>query len=179
MFRAKSEKFVPTAIDGRCLGCGTEAPKQNGPQSALCPSCAVDPHARDKVKAIVNFKVMKERADLAYAQTASVALRKNEGKIRYDLIPVEWEEQLAKLLTAGCLKYSDRNWERSVGKPESVEWRQKCYASARRHIAAWQRGEITDPEHKELIHHLTAAAWNFLAIVFYDIREGKMTNEPK
>lgn len=106
------------------------------------------------------------------------AQRKNEGKIRYDLLPVEWDEQLAALLTAGCRKYSDWNWAKSVGQPESYEWRQKCLASMRRHIASWQKGELADPDHAEKIHHLTAAAWNALVIVYYDIKEGKFNAEP-
>lgn len=118
----------------------------------------------------------------------STAVRFDTGKARYDLIPHEWEEQialvftadakeqLAFLLSAGAQKYTDRNWEKSAGTPASTEWRARCIASLRRHLAAWQRGEILDPEHAAKgfdIHHMTAVAWNALAIMWYDAREGK------
>lgn len=102
------------------------------------------------------------------------AERKNEGKIRYDLIPVEWEEQLAALLTVGAKKYSDNNWQNSLGQPESQAWRVKCLASLRRHLAAWQKGRMYDLEHKDhKIHHMTAVAWNALVIMWYDMNEEK------
>lgn len=61
------------------------------------------------------------------------------GKDRYDLIPPEIEEAMAKVLTFGAAKYSERNWELGMkwGRP---------YAALRRHMAAWWKGEDTDPE---------------------------------
>lgn len=102
------------------------------------------------------------------------AERKNDGKIRYDLIPVEWEEQLATLLTEGARKYADHNWKGSLGTPKSKEWREKCIASLRRHLASWQKGEMFDPEHQREVHHMTAVAWNALAIMWYDMNERKL-----
>jgi hypothetical protein len=60
-------------------------------------------------------------------------------KARYDLIPPEIEEAIAKVLTFGAVKYSERNWELGMrwGRP---------YAALRRHMAAWWSGEDTDPE---------------------------------
>lgn len=101
----------------------------------------------------------------------SRALRFDSGKLRYDLIPPEWEEALALVLTKGAAKYADDNWQNSAGKPESFRWRRRCLASLRRHLAAWQRGEHLDPEIET--RHLAQVAWNALAIMWYDIREGK------
>jgi hypothetical protein len=60
-------------------------------------------------------------------------------KARYDLIPPEIEEAIAKVLTFGAVKYGERNWELGMkwGRP---------YAALRRHMAAWWSGEDTDPE---------------------------------
>lgn len=60
-------------------------------------------------------------------------------KARYDLIPPEIEEAIAKVLTFGAMKYGDRNWELGMrwGRP---------YAALRRHMAAWWAGEDKDPE---------------------------------
>jgi len=60
-------------------------------------------------------------------------------KPRYDLIPPEIEEALAKVLTFGAQKYGARNWEHGMawGRP---------YAALRRHMNAWWGGENNDPE---------------------------------
>lgn len=60
-------------------------------------------------------------------------------KARYDLIPPEVEEAIAKVLTFGAVKYGERNWELGMkwGRP---------YAALRRHMAAWWSGEDNDPE---------------------------------
>lgn len=66
-------------------------------------------------------------------------LKFDANKSRYDLIPPEIEEAIAKVLTFGTVKYGERNWELGMkwGRP---------YAALRRHMAAWWSGEDNDPE---------------------------------
>lgn len=66
-------------------------------------------------------------------------LKFDADKARYDLIPPEIEEAIAKVLTFGAVKYGERNWELGMkwGRP---------YAALRRHMAAWWSGEDHDPE---------------------------------
>lgn len=66
-------------------------------------------------------------------------LKFDADKARYDLIPPEIEEAIAKVLTFGAVKYGERNWELGMkwGRP---------YAALRRHMAAWWSGEDKDPE---------------------------------
>lgn len=66
-------------------------------------------------------------------------LKYDADKARYDLIPPEVEEAIAKVLTFGAGKYGERNWELGMrwGRP---------YAALRRHMAAWWSGEDADPE---------------------------------
>jgi hypothetical protein len=66
-------------------------------------------------------------------------LKLDADKSRYDLIPPEIEEAIAKVLTFGAVKYGERNWELGMkwGRP---------YAALRRHMAAWWSGEDNDPE---------------------------------
>lgn len=71
--------------------------------------------------------------------TKGTGLRYNEGKVRYDLLPAFAQEQYAKVITEGAVKYADRNWEN--GMPWS-----KVIASLKRHIAAIERGEDFDNE---------------------------------
>ena len=38
-------------------------------------------------------------------------MRHNEGKLRYDLVPVYWPRILAEVCTQGAAKYDDWNWD--------------------------------------------------------------------
>lgn len=67
--------------------------------------------------------------------------RKNDqGKLRFDLIPVEAEIALAEVLTFGANKYSDNNWK------EVPNAMQRYEAAMKRHIASYKLGELKDPE---------------------------------
>lgn len=66
-------------------------------------------------------------------------LRYNEGKTRYDLVPAFAQEQYAKVLTKGAVKYAERNWELGM------RW-SKVTQSLERHLAAFKKGEDYDPE---------------------------------
>jgi hypothetical protein len=66
-------------------------------------------------------------------------LRFNEGKTRHDLVPAYAQEQFAKVLTKGAIKYDDRNWELGMS------W-SSVLASLERHLLAIKRGEDFDPE---------------------------------
>lgn len=80
------------------------------------------------------------------------AKRFNEGKLRYDLVHPWAHEQMVKVLTAGSLKYEERNWEKGMA------W-SKVIASLKRHLAAIEKGEDYDPETGELhIAHLACNA---------------------
>jgi hypothetical protein len=80
------------------------------------------------------------------------------GKLRFDLIPPEWESALAAVLTKGAEKYADRNWEKGLS------WSRR-YASVRRHLNAFWAGEDLDKETG--LPHLAQAAWGCLAILTF------------
>lgn len=67
-------------------------------------------------------------------------LRFNEGKLRYDLVHPWSQEQMVRVLTKGSVKYEERNWERGM------KW-SNVLASAKRHMAAIERGEDYDIDH--------------------------------
>ena len=77
-----------------------------------------------------------------------------EGKLRYDLIPTFALKRLAGLYTRGAQKYGEHNWQK--GMPYS-----RFLASLERHLHQWKQGE-TDED------HMTAVAWNALAIIHFD-----------
>lgn len=94
-------------------------------------------------------------------EAAPGGLRFDAGKIRVDLMPPEWIEALAEVLTAGAAKYADRNWERGMSHSKMV-------ACLFRHVLKFLRGERYDSETG--CHHLAHAAWNALALMSYDVR---------
>ena len=89
-------------------------------------------------------------------------LRKNTGKNRLDLVPVEWTWALGDVMTQGSIKYAPRNWERGMTWSTMV-------GCALRHTLKFMCGEKYDVETG--CHHLGMAAWNLLALMSYDLRE--------
>lgn len=78
----------------------------------------------------------------------------DSGKPRMDLIPPEVAYALGRVLEFGARKYDDRNWEKGFAWGRSV-------AALKRHLAAWEAGQDTDPESgmPHLWHVLTNAAF--------------------
>lgn len=85
--------------------------------------------------------------------------RDNAGKARFDLVPPEATEAVARVFQHGAEKYGDRNWQR--GMPWSV-----AYASCMRHLNAWYRGEDLDVESN--LSHLSHAATNLMMLLWYE-----------
>ena len=80
---------------------------------------------------------------------ASVGLKYDEGKLRYDLLPPEAIKAIVRVLTYGATKYAPRNWEKGIAYS-------RLLAASRRHEAAWEMGEDIDTETG--IHHLAHKA---------------------
>jgi hypothetical protein len=83
------------------------------------------------------------------------------GKARYDLIPGDAFDAVAKVFGLGAAKYESRNWEKGM------RWG-RVFAAMMRHAWAWWRGEKLDPENGQ--HHLASVAWCALALLAYDLR---------
>ena len=83
----------------------------------------------------------------------------NEGKIRYDLLPIECLKRLAKHYTKGAKKYDENNWKKGIptNRFEESTWR---------HWAQYLLGEIEED-------HLSAIVFNVFGIMFNEIKRGK------
>ena len=90
------------------------------------------------------------------------ALRYNDGKLRYDLLPADALQELVAVFTKGAEKYEPRNWEKGF------HW-MSCFASLMRHSWAWARGEDRDPESGQL--HMAHVAWNAMALLTFALRQ--------
>jgi len=84
------------------------------------------------------------------SQVATTGGRKFDGgKLEYGLLPPFALDETVKVLTFGAQKYERDNWKKV---PDS---KRRYYDALQRHLWAWKRGEIIDPESG--IHHLAHA----------------------
>lgn len=87
-----------------------------------------------------------------------------DGKLRWDLLPLEEIEDIVKLYTAGSIKYGDNNWQ---GLENGY---QRYKAAMLRHLLEYEKGTKIDEETK--VNHLAAVAWNAIAMLYLD-KHGK------
>ena len=87
-----------------------------------------------------------------------------DDKLRWDLLPMEEIEDIVKVYHAGAKKYGPNNWQNLDNGFERYR------AAAARHIMAYLKGERMDKETN--VHHLAAAAWNVITMLWYD-KHGK------
>lgn len=85
-------------------------------------------------------------------------LRYNKDKIPLDLISEEFENQLAKVLAFGKIKYSAHNWRKGLPWSETL-------ASAKRHISSFNDPAKSDYDEETGIHHLAHAACNLMFLL--------------
>lgn len=64
----------------------------------------------------------------------------DNGKLRYDLLPISAVEEIVKVLTFGAGKYADDNWQVVPGLES------RYYAALQRHLTAWRKGEMIDAD---------------------------------
>ena len=100
----------------------------------------------------------------------TVGIKYDEDKPRYDLIPPEALDGLARLFGMGAKKYSDRNWELGMG------W-SRIFAAMMRHAWKWFRGEAYDEQDGQ--HHLLSVIFCAMALYTYSVRNKGTDDRPK
>lgn len=85
----------------------------------------------------------------------------DSGKIRMELIPTDFLEDLGEVLTFGAEKYGVRNWE--LGMDYS-----RVYGALLRHLNAWWSGKDQDEESG--MSHLSHAAACITFLMTYESR---------
>jgi len=106
---------------------------------------------------INDYKRSKEEEDQMGKETGA---RFSEGKIRHDLIPPWSLNELARVYTYGCKKYSPDNWRKGL------KWRQDVIGPLLRHLWKWIRGEKIDEESG--MYHLAMVLWNVITLMEYE-----------
>lgn len=67
------------------------------------------------------------------------AMKKDVGKLKYELVSVRFMRGMVHVLTFGATKYASHNWRLGFA------W-SRPYAALQRHLNDWWDGEDTDPE---------------------------------
>lgn len=94
----------------------------------------------------------------------------DEGKLRYDLIPLAAEREVARVLTHGAEKYGPDNWR------EVPNLRQRYHAAARRHLADAMLGHTFDIDGTDL-YNIAQAITCLLFILETDLDAGSVAPE--
>ena len=88
-------------------------------------------------------------------------VKKDEGKLRYDLLPPRPLEELVRVYGIGAAKYGDYNYLRGM------KWG-RVISALYRHMEAWRRGEERDQVDGQL--HLSSVAWCAFTLMEYVFR---------
>ncbi len=104
------------------------------------------------------------------------------GKLRYDLIPPDFLEFLARVFGYGAEKYDDNNWMKGLNQSET-------YACHMRHIQKWWAGENLDEDDPVSgqkgsgLPHLWHALWNVGVMAYFERHrpdlDDRGINEPR
>lgn len=87
----------------------------------------------------------------------------DQGKLRWDLLPLDVVEKLVEIYEFGANKYEENSW-RTIENGYK-----RCRAALFRHLTAYDKGELVDQESGK--SHLAHAAWNALSMVYFDSLE--------
>lgn len=85
-----------------------------------------------------------------------------DGKLRWDLLPLDVIEKVVEIYTFGAKKYKENSWQ---NLPNGY---QRYKAALFRHITAYEKGEVYDSESGCM--HLAHAAWNAISMLYFGMR---------
>lgn len=89
-------------------------------------------------------------------------IKKDNGKLQYNLLPIEAVEEIIKVLMFGITKYEKNSWQ-SIN-----HFNDRYYDAAMRHLAQWKKGEKLDSESG--LSHLSHAATNCLFLIWKELQ---------
>lgn len=87
-----------------------------------------------------------------------------DGKLRWDLLPLEEIEDIVKVYTSGANKYGENTWQLLDNGY------QRYKAAMLRHLLEYEKGNKVDEDTG--CQHLAQVAWNAIAMLYLD-KHGK------
>lgn len=100
------------------------------------------------------------------------AIKFDDGKVDWSLVPFEALEGMAQVLQFGAKKYAAWNWTEGGG----FKWT-RLLGSCLRHLFAFARGEDVDPESG--ISHISHAQCNLLFLAYYIRNKEKFSKDDR
>jgi len=104
-----------------------------------------------------------------YEKTPLGGVKFDDGKTRWDLLPWDALEEIAKVMTFGAKKYGDRNWEKGIAYGRLIR-------AAVGHITSWAMRRDVDSETG--LSHLAHAGCCVLFLLAYILRGVGEDNRP-
>ena len=86
-----------------------------------------------------------------------IGIKYDSNKPRFSLLPLDEVWDVVEVLEYGAKKYADDNWKYVAIEDESNN---RYFDAALRHLTAWKKGEILDPESG--LSHLSHAICSLL-----------------
>lgn len=99
---------------------------------------------------------MKQKVDLKNDR--------KDHKIRWELLPLDVINEIARVYTAGAEKYSDESWKLLDNGYERYK------GALLRHLAA---NDIEAKDEETGCYHLAQVAWNAIAMLWFKLHQGK------
>lgn len=100
------------------------------------------------------------------------AVKHDEGKTDWSLMPFEAIEEINKVLDFGAKKYAAHNWRTGSGFKYT-----RVLSSLLRHTFAWARGEDLDPESG--LSHLAHMGCNVVFLIYYNKYKTQYNNDDR
>lgn len=100
------------------------------------------------------------------------AVKFDDGKVEWSLVPFEALEGMAQVLEFGAKKYAAWNWTEGGG----FKWT-RILGSCLRHLFAFMRGEDNDPESG--LSHISHAQCNLLFLAYYIRNKDKFNKDDR
>ena len=124
-------------------------------------------------KPVVNGpQVILTAKQLDQIATAKTAIKFDEGKADWNLMPFEAIEEINKVLEFGAKKYAAWNFAEGKG----MSWT-RLFNSMMRHMFAWVRGQDNDPESG--LSHLAHAGCNIVFLLYYSKYKEKYVQDDR
>lgn len=82
----------------------------------------------------------------------------DQGKLRWDLLPLTLIEDIVKIYTFGANKYGENTWQNLEGGYNRYK------AAMFRHLMEFEKGNVNDNESG--LNHLAHMAWNAIAMLY-------------
>lgn len=92
-----------------------------------------------------------------------------DGKLRWDLLPLDLIEKIVEVYHFGAQKYAPNTWK------QLEDGENRYRAALLRHLTAHQKGELRDPESDLL--HMQHVCWNAIALLHFALEKEKQSQD--